>query len=111
MAAPKKRLSQLAGDGSNDEKSATFVFQDEGHTLGNALRSIMVQYPEVEFCAYSVPHPAESQMHIRIQVKSGRAVDILRKGLEDLYRTCEHVSKTFDDAMGAFRGKVKMETN
>ena len=32
---------KLAGDHSNDDKVKTFVFQDEGHTLGNVLRSII----------------------------------------------------------------------
>ncbi|XP_046487226.1 DNA-directed RNA polymerases I and III subunit RPAC2 isoform X1 [Neodiprion pinetum] len=97
------RLAELAGDGESGEKSRTFVFQDEGHTLGNALRSIIAQYPDVQFCGYTVPHPAETKMHFRIQAKSGRAVDILRKGLEDLEKACEHTAKAFETAWQASR--------
>merc|ERR1712026_438799 len=63
----------------------TFVFKKEGHTLGNALRSAILQNPQVEFCGYSMPHPAEDQMHMRIQtVKGVDAQDALLKGLQDL---------------------------
>ncbi|RUS18097.1 hypothetical protein BC937DRAFT_89150, partial [Endogone sp. FLAS-F59071] len=47
--------------GLNDETSMTFSLKDEDHTLGNALR------PEVDYCGYSIPHPSEAKMNIRIQ--------------------------------------------
>ena len=49
----------------------TFVFKNEGHTLGNALRAVILQNPEVIFCGYTLPHPAEDQMHLRIQTVAG----------------------------------------
>lgn len=66
--------------------AASFEFRDEGHTLGNALRYIIMkkwvasllahahpaetnipQSPDVEFCAYAIPHPSEAKMNMRIQ--------------------------------------------
>lgn len=52
--------------------------------------------PEVNFCGYTVPHPAEQKMHFRIQTNGFRAVDILQRGLEDLEKLCEHTLKVFD---------------
>lgn len=52
--------------GSSD-RSATFIFGNEDHTLGNSLRHILIQRPETEFCGYSVPHPYEPKMNIRLQ--------------------------------------------
>ncbi|CAM9654106.1 unnamed protein product, partial [Phaeothamnion confervicola] len=52
--------------GSND-RSATFIFGDEDHTLGNALRHVLMQRKETEFCGYSVPHPSEPKMNLRLQ--------------------------------------------
>ncbi|KAG8419964.1 RNA polymerase subunit AC19, variant 2 [Metarhizium acridum] len=52
--------------GSTDT-AASFEFTDEGHTLGNALRYIIMKNPDVEFCAYAIPHPSEPKMNIRIQ--------------------------------------------
>ena len=97
------RLAELAGDEAFGEKSRTFVFQDEGHTLGNALRCIIVRYPEVLFCGYTVPHPAEAKMHFRIQTSGPRAVDILRRGLEDLAKVCDHTTTVFQEKMSAYK--------
>ncbi|UNI14390.1 RNA polymerase subunit AC19, variant 2 [Purpureocillium takamizusanense] len=52
--------------GSTDT-AASFEFIDEGHTLGNALRYVIMKNPDVEFCAYAIPHPSEPKMNIRIQ--------------------------------------------
>ena len=47
---------------------------NEGHTLGNVLRSVIMQNPQVAFCGYSLPHPAEDQMHLRIQTVEGKVI-------------------------------------
>ncbi|XP_072401444.1 DNA-directed RNA polymerases I and III subunit RPAC2 [Diabrotica undecimpunctata] len=91
-------IAQLSGnEASESAKSKTFIFHDEGHTLGNALRCVVSSYPEVQFCGYTVPHPAESKMHFRIQVHSGKAVDILKRGLEDLMKVCDITLEKFDE--------------
>ncbi|GLV35632.1 RNA polymerase I and III subunit D [Carabus blaptoides fortunei] len=97
------RVSQLAGDEESGDKCRTFVFQDEGHTLGNALRCIISSYPEVQFCGYTVPHPAESKMHFRIQMQKGRAVDILKRGLDDLVKMCDHTLELFTHEVDTFK--------
>lgn len=73
--------SQLPGA---SDTAASFEFEEEDHTLGNALRyMIMKKYidppqnnafaakcpcsPEVELCGYSIPHPSEAKMNLRIQ--------------------------------------------
>ncbi|KAF4452246.1 DNA-directed RNA polymerase I and III subunit RPAC2 [Fusarium austroafricanum] len=80
--------------GSTDT-AASFEFIDEGHTLGNALRYIIMKNPDVEFCAYSIPHPSEPKMNIRIQTYSGTAVDALKKGLTDIQEVCDVVADEF----------------
>ncbi|KAF5255005.1 hypothetical protein FANTH_220 [Fusarium anthophilum] len=80
--------------GSTDT-AASFEFIDEGHTLGNALRYIIMKNPDVEFCAYSIPHPSEPKMNIRIQTYSGTAVDALKKGLADIQEVCDVVADEF----------------
>ncbi|XP_077974557.1 DNA-directed RNA polymerases I and III subunit RPAC2-like [Styela clava] len=88
-------------DGSG-ENCCTFVFYDEDHTLGNALRYIIMKNPEVEFCGYSIPHPAENKLNLRIQTNGVSPTDVLRKGLEELLNTSDHVLKTFEDAIFKF---------
>lgn len=75
------------------DQSATFIFGNEDHTLGNALRHLLIQRNETDFCGYSVPHPYEPKMHVRLQTKNTRAIDGLKQGLSDL----EDVSNLLED--------------
>ena len=51
-----------------DDLNATYSFLNEDHTLGNLLRNVLVKNNKVEFCAYSVPHPSEPLMNVRLQL-------------------------------------------
>jgi len=87
--------------------SSSFQIKDEDHTLGNALRYMVMKNPHVEFCGYSIPHPSENVMNIRIQIypeyeQETRPVDALMKGLDDLNDLCTHVRGTFQDAKDSF---------
>ncbi|PSR94638.1 DNA-directed RNA polymerase I and III 14 KDA polypeptide [Coniella lustricola] len=76
--------------------AASFEFRDESHTLGNALRYIIMKNPDVEFCAYAIPHPSEAKMNMRIQTyKETTAIDALKKGLKDLQDLCDVVADKF----------------
>ncbi|XP_014089017.1 DNA-directed RNA polymerases I and III subunit RPAC2 [Bactrocera oleae] len=99
-------LAEVAGDENSGEGSRTFVFQNEGHTLGNALKTIISRYPDVDFCGYTIPHPTESKMHFRIQSNQNRAIDILKRGLDDLESLCDHTISTFESEV-----KTYIETN
>ncbi|XP_051159752.1 probable DNA-directed RNA polymerases I and III subunit RPAC2 [Leptopilina boulardi] len=96
------RLAVVGGDDLN-EKSKTFVFIGEGHTLGRALVTIMQNFADVMYCSYTISHPNEDKMMVRIQAREGRAVDILRRGLENLNDVCDHTIDTFEQAMKDFR--------
>jgi DNA-directed RNA polymerase I and III subunit RPAC2 len=90
-------------------EAATFSIKDEDHTLGNALRHmIMKKYifinssfsPHVEFCGYSIPHPSEYKIHLRIQTDAAiTAADALNQGLNDLQELCLHVKQVFNKAL------------
>lgn len=111
-------IAELANEGEVSDSSKTFVFENEGHTLGNVLKSIIGRYPEVEFCGYTVPHPAESTMHLRIQVSKNsrasddpsqnvKAIDVLVRGLKDLVTVCDHTEIKFNDAIQSFEKSSK----
>ncbi|EOO02811.1 putative dna-directed rna polymerase i and iii 14 kda polypeptide protein [Phaeoacremonium minimum UCRPA7] len=88
-----RRVNMLPG---STPTAASFEFIDEGHTLGNALRFIIMKNPEVEFCAYAIPHPSEAKMNIRIQTYEGTtAIEALEKGLKDLQDLCDVVADKF----------------
>ncbi|KAI8628700.1 DNA-directed RNA polymerase [Xylariaceae sp. FL1651] len=88
-----QRVRILPGSSST---AASFEFLKEGHTLGNALRYIIMKNPDVEFCAYAIPHPSEEKMNIRIQTyDTTTATAALEKGLQDLTDLCDVVSEEF----------------
>ncbi|MCJ1331265.1 RNA polymerase subunit AC19 [Thelotrema lepadinum] len=88
------------------ENAASFEFLDEDHTMGNALRYMIMKNPEVEFCGYSIPHPAEAKMNIRIQTYEGTTVwEALQKGLDDLVDLCDVVEEKFIAARDEFNAE------
>ncbi|RKP27799.1 LOC494863 protein-like protein, partial [Syncephalis pseudoplumigaleata] len=89
----------LAGNG-DDLTAATFVIHHEDHTLGNALRYMIMKNPLVEFCGYSLPHPSDDKLHLRIQTFEGTtAVEALQQGLQDLMEMCGHIYSEFESKM------------
>jgi len=96
----KSRLRVLPG---SSETAASFEFIDEDHTLGNALRYMIMKNPHVEFCAYSIPHPSEAKMNVRIQTYDGYSVyDALEKGFDDLADLCDVVTEKYTQARADF---------
>ena len=49
-----------------DPTCGTFIFANEDHTLGNALRYVLIQNSAVSFSGYNIPHPSENFMNFRI---------------------------------------------
>ena len=92
-----------------DDFSTTFIFGNEDHTLGNALRYVLMRQPETDFCGYSVPHPYEPKMNVRLQTTKelGKtSIQVLKKGLHDLESVCDILDDTFDDALRSYRDKA-----
>ncbi|KAE8144968.1 DNA-directed RNA polymerase [Aspergillus avenaceus] len=96
----EKRIVVLPGA---TETAASFQFEGEGHTLGNALRYAIMKNPQVEFCGYTIPHPSETKMNLRIQTyDTTNAVEALEKGLDTLMELCDVVSDKFTVSRDAF---------
>ncbi|OAX81183.1 DNA-directed RNA polymerase I and III subunit RPAC2 [Emergomyces africanus] len=91
------------------ETAASFQFDKEDHTLGNALRYVIMKNPEVEFCGYTMPHPSEAKMNLRIQTYDTTNVfAVLEKGFDDLMDLCDSVTETFIKAKNAF-GEIERQ--
>eukprot|EP01038_Epipyxis_sp_PR26KG_P010994 gene10994-14768_t len=88
------------------EFSSTFIFGNEDHTLGNVLRYILVNRPETEFCGYSVPHPYEPKMNVRLQCHEETAspsLEVLKNGFRDLEEIANIMDDKFTDALQNFK--------
>ena len=82
-----------------DEFSSTFIFGNEDHTFGNPLRYILMQKAETEFCGYSVPHPYEPKLNLRLQTRQEPAIKVLASGLTEMVNICDMLEHTFNSAV------------
>lgn len=95
---------EVVNDGGLDEYSKTFTINDEDHTLANSLRYMIMKNPDVIFCGYTIPHPSENKVNLRIQTnRQVTALEVLEKGLNDLKQVCDHVTETFNKAVAEYR--------
>ncbi|KAK2749435.1 hypothetical protein FQN57_006369 [Myotisia sp. PD_48] len=93
------------------DTAASFQFHNENHTLGNALRYMIMKNPEVEFCGYTMPHPSEPKMNLRIQTYSSTTVfAVLEKGFDDLMEMCDVVTDKFTLSRNEFNDKIGKPT-
>eukprot|EP00588_Corethron_pennatum_P015530 CAMPEP_0194266462 /NCGR_PEP_ID=MMETSP0169-20130528/1352_1 /TAXON_ID=218684 /ORGANISM="Corethron pennatum, Strain L29A3" /LENGTH=167 /DNA_ID=CAMNT_0039007143 /DNA_START=60 /DNA_END=563 /DNA_ORIENTATION=+ len=87
--------------------SATFVLGNEDHTLGNALRHVLLERPDVGFAGYAVPHPSEPVVQIRLQTrahgKSGApkptAISVLKSASRTLADVCDLLIERVEEAI------------
>ena len=90
---------------SGDPSSATFTLHNEDHTMGNTLRYMLNKKPEVSFVGYSVPHPAEAKLNLRLQTVGPPATAVLLDALSTVHQIGDHVLTTFDAAVAEHRRK------
>lgn len=98
---------ELKVDTGGDPSAATFTLHNEDHTIGNTLRYMLNKTPEVSFVGYSVPHPSEPIMNLRLQTVGPDATKVLHGALGNVYNVGEHVLKTFDAAVEAHRASSR----
>ena len=79
-----------------------FAMFPKDHTLGNALRHVLMQKEETDFCGYSVPHPYEPKMNLRLQTKGPSSISVLQSGLKDLELATDQLNDVFQSALANF---------
>ena len=105
LVAPMGEPTQLEVGQQEGPSSATFTLHNEDHTIGNTLRYILNKTPSVSFVGYTVPHPSEPKMNIRLQTVGPPATTVLHGALGTVYDVGAHVLSTFDAAVEEFREK------
>lgn len=88
---------------SDDEKALTVTFTGEDHTLGNALRHVLSKHSATDFVGYSVPHPNEPIMNMRLQTTDQNSLSVFRLGTEQLEGCCEAVLEKFNESVSRFQ--------
>lgn len=97
----------MAADaGAVDERysGTTFAIQEEDHTLANTLRFFLNKNPQVTFCGYSIPHPTEDSVNIRVQTTGEMtAAQALLTACEECSKVCKHIGDVFDAAIEQYQ--------
>eukprot|EP00756_Hemistasia_phaeocysticola_P004819 Hpha_TRINITY_DN13024_c1_g1::TRINITY_DN13024_c1_g1_i2::g.68957::m.68957 len=83
------------------ETHATFTWKGEEHTVGNALRHVLIQDRSVLQCGYTIPHPLEDRMQMDVRSRVYPPA-LVGKGLLRLSSICETAAERFDAAYNQF---------
>ena len=105
MQEEKPKLQKLTVQkAETDDSNVTFTFYKEDHTLGNLLRNTLIKNKNVEFVAYTVPHPSEPYMNVRIQSvsKDKEAKKLLRHSLKIISKQSDVMLEKFNEAFDNF---------
>jgi len=107
MGKIPKSARKLEVRGVGNLGSRTFVIGDEDHTLGNSLRHILMQNRNVSFAGYSVPHPMDPFINVRVQTVAPRnegevqvkATDALSDACRTLSTQCDFILSKVEEIM------------
>ena len=88
----------------NDEGNftCTYSFTGEDHTLGNLLRYALMKDPETLFSGYSVPHPSEDLMNIRLQTHTNKTEKVLNNAFDNIIKISNILRNKFKIANEKF---------
>jgi DNA-directed RNA polymerase I and III subunit RPAC2 len=65
---------------------------------------------ETNFCGYSVPHPSEPKMNVRLQTAAGKpAISVLKDGLEEMVEICDLLEFTLTRAIDEYYERTDAE--
>ena len=63
------------------------------------LRTVLSGHSDVEFVGYSIPHPSEAKMNLRLQTLTKETNDVLNDGLRTIQNTSKLIKERFLEAM------------
>ena len=92
-------LGNLNDDKIEIKKSETnlsafdFIFFDEDDTLGNLLQSYLFKDNNVEYVAYSIPHPLDKKLLLRLSLKKESDKTNMKKNLESVINSLKLIIK------------------
>nr|AQS22690.1 DNA-directed RNA polymerases I and III subunit rpac2 [Pseudodiaptomus poplesia] len=102
----ERRLMMKEGDSGPEGNCKTFIFHNESHTLGNTLRTMLLHNPQVTFAGYTIPHPSEDIMHLRVQTIEGYLPQAaLCQAFVDLKSMVTLTKSKFQDAFDEYDSK------
>lgn len=96
---------KVVSDKEEGDFNCTYSFQNEDHTLGNILRYTLMKDPNTLFCGYSIPHPSEDLMNVRLQTKVEKTDKIMGNAMDRIIEIGDILSNKFQKALDNFNSK------
>ncbi|CAG8484027.1 10172_t:CDS:2 [Diversispora eburnea] len=89
------------------ENGATFDILREDHTMGNLIRSKLLEESQVTFAGYKVPHPLEHNVVLKVQTTLDTKPEMMvAKALNDLITEVSYLKQKFVVQLGRARALV-----
>ena len=93
---------KAAHDNEDGNFNCTYSFNGEDDTLGNVLRYVLMKDPETLFSGYSVPHPSEDVMNVRLQTSTVKTDRVLNKAFGRISKMCDILTDKYTSALNDF---------
>jgi DNA-directed RNA polymerase I and III subunit RPAC2 len=71
------------------------------------LRYALIKNPEVEFCGYSITHPSEHTINMRLQTTGSGTNGVLAQGLNGINLMVDVTERKFNEALERKRASEK----
>eukprot|EP00619_Florenciella_sp_RCC1007_P010998 CAMPEP_0205930776 /NCGR_PEP_ID=MMETSP1325-20131115/26088_1 /ASSEMBLY_ACC=CAM_ASM_000708 /TAXON_ID=236786 /ORGANISM="Florenciella sp., Strain RCC1007" /LENGTH=124 /DNA_ID=CAMNT_0053300213 /DNA_START=129 /DNA_END=500 /DNA_ORIENTATION=+ len=83
------------------QNCGTAIIKKEDHTVGNLVRQQLLNYSDVRFAAYQIPHPLDHRLFVRVQTadESVTPMSALVRSLEDLSDEVGHINEQFEEKL------------
>ena len=102
VATVEEEKLKAAHDNEDGNFNCTYSFNGEDHTLGNLLRYVLMKDPETLFSGYSVPHPSEDVMNVRLQTSTVKTDRVLNKAFGRISKMCDILTDKYTSALNDF---------
>ena len=96
---------KIISDKEEGDFNCTYSFQNEDHTLGNILRYVLMKDTNTLFCGYSIPHPCEDLMNVRLQTKNENTNQVMSKAMDRVNEIGDVLSNKFKKALEVYDSK------
>ena len=99
-------------EGQADLKNATFKMQD-GATVASLITYMLHKSLDVKFAGYSIPHPLENNVLVRLQIKESSprtAEEVWKEALLNLRDTTSHLQTIFKVLFGKYDEEATSKT-
>ena len=80
----------------NEPSELEFVLKDNRHTFPNLLRSRLLDDPAVQFVAYKLNHPMDSDAQFIVRTKGKTAKKALEDAVKQIGKDLEEFKETLE---------------